>query len=73
MDASNGAATPAWDSRLQKIVVFAGRLGLAYLFFTQLFWKLPPAFGCNNNNALPQPATENVRWISGTESASWSA
>ena len=47
MDASNGAATPTWDIRLQKIVVFVGRLGLAYLFFTQLFWKLPP------NNALP--------------------
>ncbi len=23
-----------------------GRLGLAYLFFAQLFWKTPPTFGC---------------------------
>jgi hypothetical protein len=22
------------------------RIGLAYLFFTQLFWKMPPDFGC---------------------------
>ena len=22
------------------------RLALAYLFFGQLFWKLPPSFGC---------------------------
>jgi hypothetical protein len=59
MHTAINAATPVWDIRLQKIVTFIGRLGLAYLFFTQLFWKLPPTFGCTNNNALPQPAAEN--------------
>ncbi len=56
------ATTPAWDLRLQKIVIFVGRLGLAYLFFSQLFWKLPPTFGCTNNYAFPQPASENY-WV----------
>jgi uncharacterized membrane protein YphA (DoxX/SURF4 family) len=60
MDANAGA--PLWDVRLQKIVIFIGRLGLAYLFFSQLFWKLPPTFGCANNNAFPQPAAENY-WV----------
>ncbi|MFN8467119.1 MAG: hypothetical protein U0X20_16305 [Caldilineaceae bacterium] len=59
MDTNIDAATPGWDIRLQKIVLFIGRLGLAYLFFTQLFWKLPPTFGCTNNYAMPQPAADN--------------
>jgi uncharacterized membrane protein YphA (DoxX/SURF4 family) len=63
MSANDGATAPAWDVRLQKIVIFVGRLGLAYLFFSQLFWKLPPTFGCTNNFAFPQPAAENY-WTS---------
>jgi hypothetical protein len=63
MDATATPRTPLWDIRLQKIVVLIGRLGLAYLFFSQLFWKLPPTFGCNNNFAFPQPAAENY-WTS---------
>ena len=38
------------------------RLGLAYLFFTQLWWKLPPRFGCANDFATPQPAAAN-HWV----------
>lgn len=30
----------------QQIAILIARLGLAYLFFTQLFWKMPPSFGC---------------------------
>ena len=66
MDANIDAATPVWDVRLQKIVIFVGRLGLAYLFFSQLFWKLPPTFGCANNFALPQPAAENYWTANGS-------
>jgi hypothetical protein len=44
-------------------MIVVGRLGLAYLFFSQLFWKLPPSFGCRNDNAFPQPAVENF-WTS---------
>lgn len=36
----------AWEQPLRRITLVIGRLGLALLFFTQLFWKLPPRFGC---------------------------
>jgi uncharacterized membrane protein YphA (DoxX/SURF4 family) len=34
------------QSRLQKASLFIARIALGYLFFTQLFWKMPPTFGC---------------------------
>ena len=36
----------AWEERLRQITVVIARLGLAFLFFSQLFWKLPPRYGC---------------------------
>jgi uncharacterized membrane protein YphA (DoxX/SURF4 family) len=66
MHATHDTAAPPWDLRLQKIVLLIGRLGLAYLFFTQLFWKLPPDFGCRNDFALPQPAAENYWTANGS-------
>ena len=35
-----------WERILRKSVIVFGRLALAYLFFTQLWWKLPPRFSC---------------------------
>jgi uncharacterized membrane protein YphA (DoxX/SURF4 family) len=35
-----------WETALRKIVIVIGRIALAYLFFTQLWWKLPPTYGC---------------------------
>jgi hypothetical protein len=37
---------PRWEQRLRQVLLVIARLGLAYLFFSQLFWKLPPGFGC---------------------------
>ncbi len=51
--------TPRADRWFFKVCVVIARLGLAYLFFTQLFWKLPPTFGCNNDFAFPVAAEEN--------------
>ena len=31
---------------LRQVLLVVVRLGFAYLFFSQLFWKLPPSFGC---------------------------
>ena len=45
------------DQRIYKICMVIARLGLAYLFFTQLWWKLPPDFGCGDDFAFPLPAT----------------
>jgi hypothetical protein len=37
---------PNWEHRLRQVLLVIARLGLGYLFFSQLFWKLPPTFGC---------------------------
>ena len=37
---------PKWERRLRQVLLVVARLGLAYLFFSQLFWKMPPDFGC---------------------------
>lgn len=39
-------AVPRWELWLQRFALVVLRLGLAYLFFTQLWWKVPPSFGC---------------------------
>jgi hypothetical protein len=39
------SSTPL-EKRLQQIALVVARLTLAYLFFTQLWWKTPPSFGC---------------------------
>jgi TQO small subunit DoxD len=40
-------AMPRWEARLQQAALVLLRVGLAYLFFTQLWWKAPPTFGCS--------------------------
>jgi hypothetical protein len=37
---------PKWEVWLRRAALVIGRLALGYLFFTQLFWKMPPTFGC---------------------------
>ena len=51
--------TARLDAWLYKVCMVIARLGLAYLFFTQLFWKLPPKFGCGADFAFPKPAEQN--------------
>jgi hypothetical protein len=53
--------TPRLDSWLFRTCTVIARLGLAYLFFTQLFWKLPPRFGCGDDFVFPIPA-EQSHW-----------
>ncbi len=36
----------SWDTCLRQTTIVIARLGVALLFFSQLFWKLPPHFGC---------------------------
>ena len=44
---------PRWEERLRKVTMVLARLGLAYLFFANLGWKMPPDFGCGANFAFP--------------------
>jgi uncharacterized membrane protein YphA (DoxX/SURF4 family) len=43
---------PLWEQRLRRTALVIARVGLAYLFFTQLFWKMPPDFGCPSDYAF---------------------
>jgi hypothetical protein len=47
--ASNTSVAPRWEIRLQQAALLLVRIGLAYLFFTQLWWKAPPTFGCTSD------------------------
>lgn len=62
MQTAVAVATPAWEERLRKFTIVVARLGLAYLFLTQLFWKLPPTFGCTNEFAFPVAAPAPNYW-----------
>ena len=42
---STGVAA-GWEQRLKQAALVLARVGLAYLFFTQLWWKAPPTYGC---------------------------
>jgi hypothetical protein len=59
MTNNDALTTPLTETRLYRLCLLIARLGLAYLFFTQLWWKLPPNFGCANDFAFPQPAETN--------------
>jgi uncharacterized membrane protein YphA (DoxX/SURF4 family) len=48
-------------TRLQKITLLIARLALGYLFFTQLFWKMPPSFGCPPDFAFTTGSIESGR------------
>ncbi len=53
--------TIAGEEILRKVVIVIGRLALAYLFFTQLFWKMPPTFGCPPDFAFTTGTIEGGR------------
>ena len=54
------------DVPLQKIVLVLARITLGLLFFTQLWWKVPPSFGCPPDFAFATAAANgNLRRTSG--------
>lgn len=44
---------PRWEERLRNITMVITRLGLAYLFFANIWWKMPPDFGCGDAFTFP--------------------
>jgi uncharacterized membrane protein YphA (DoxX/SURF4 family) len=52
---------PLWEQRLREIALVFGRVALAYLFFTQLFWKMPPTFGCPADFAFTTGVVQDGR------------
>jgi hypothetical protein len=54
-------ALPRWEEVLRKVVLVIARVALAYLFFTQLWWKLPPTFGCPADFSFTTATVDNGR------------
>ena len=54
---SKDSPTAKFDARISKICMVIARLILAYMFFCQTFWKLPPTFGCGGSYVFPKPST----------------
>ena len=54
---------PKWEQRLRQIALVIARLGLAYLFFSQLFWKMPPSFGCPPDFAFTTGSVDANGWL----------
>jgi hypothetical protein len=50
-----------WEKRLHQLAVVIGRLALGYLFFTQLWWKVPPTFGCPADFAVTTGTVDDNR------------
>jgi len=48
-------------SRLHTFVLVFARIALGYLFLTQLFWKMPPSFGCPDDFAFTTGTVEDGR------------
>jgi uncharacterized membrane protein YphA (DoxX/SURF4 family) len=59
-------SVPAWERRIQQVVLVIARLGLAYIFFAGFLWKMPPRFGCVNNFAFPVANAEGRPDINGS-------
>lgn len=47
----------SFEPTLQNIALLLARITLAYLFFTQLWWKVPPSFGCPADYAVTTATT----------------
>lgn len=45
----------------QKVLLVVVRLALAYLFFSQLWWKVPPTFGCPADYSFTTGIIDNGR------------
>jgi uncharacterized membrane protein YphA (DoxX/SURF4 family) len=48
-------------TRLQTVTLVIARIVLGYLFFTQLFWKFPPQFGCPSDFAFTTGSVQDGR------------
>lgn len=59
--AATTSSTRSWETTLQRAALIIARLTLAYLFFTQLWWKVPPSFGCPADFAFTTASVSSGR------------
>lgn len=56
---------PQLETTLKNIGLFIARLFLGYMFFTQLWWKVPPSFGCNAQYSFAEEVNGKVQRTQG--------
>lgn len=56
---------PKLERTLKNVGLFIARLFLGYMFFTQLWWKVPPTFGCNAQFAFTEEVNGRVQRTQG--------
>ena len=52
-----------FEPMLQKAALVMVRLALGYLFFTQLWWKVPPTFGCPDGFVFKEGTVDASRQV----------
>lgn len=57
--------TPKLEDTLKNIGLLVARLFLGYMFFTQLWWKVPPTFGCNAQYGFTEAVNGKVQRTQG--------
>lgn len=57
---SPGSGEPRFERRLREFTLLIARIALAYLFFSQLFWKMPPRFGCTDQPGFVLTTVDNA-------------
>lgn len=60
-DMSAPAGARSARTSFERALLIIVRLALAYLFFTQLWWKVPPSFGCASDFAFTTGAVVEGR------------
>lgn len=56
---------PKLEETLKNLGLLFARLMLGYLFFTQLWWKVPPTFGCNAQFGFTEEVNGKVQRTQG--------
>ncbi|MDO8793028.1 MAG: hypothetical protein Q7J25_00225 [Vicinamibacterales bacterium] len=57
---STGSGEPRFERRLRQFTLLIARIALGYLFFSQLFWKVPPHFGCTDPPGFVLTTVDNA-------------
>lgn len=57
---SASLSEPRFERRLRQVTLVFARVALGYLFLSQLFWKVPPRFGCPDQPGFALTTVDNA-------------
>lgn len=62
---------PRFERRLRHCTLLIARIAIGYLFFSQLFWKTPPRFGCPDGPGFVLTTVDNGTWKRSSGLCDW--